>query len=130
MAWANSRCVRFMGIKNSSSSVSPGCVGWRFVGTLTIKSSLLVVIHDFYPFGCVVFPDEANAVLVVNADAVLAFAVTFERFKTIGWRDLKLIQGFYRIELVKLSACHLPNRFRANFSGSFRVFAIEDILGA
>ena len=50
-----------------------------------------MVIHNFYALRRVVFPNEANTVFVVDANTVLTFAVTFKGFKSIRWRNFKLV---------------------------------------
>jgi hypothetical protein len=32
-------------------------------------------------------PDETNAILIVDADTVLAFPITLQRFEMIAWKD-------------------------------------------
>ena len=47
----------------------------------------LMVIHDFHLFGVALVPNKTDAVFVVDADAMLPFAITRQRFQPIGWRD-------------------------------------------
>jgi hypothetical protein len=44
-----------------------------------------VIIDDFNVVCIPSQPDEANAELVVDANAVLAFSVAQERFKMVAW---------------------------------------------
>jgi len=47
-----------------------------------------VVVHNFDLMRAIVFPDKANAALIIHADAVLAFAVALQRFELIaGWNS-------------------------------------------
>ena len=52
-----------------------------------------VVIHDFDVINMTVAPCKANAPLVVYSDAVLAFAVTAELFKTIRGRHTQIVHA-------------------------------------
>ena len=48
----------------------------------------LMVINDLNFFGAVLAPEKTNSPLVVNANAVLAFTISFKRFKPIRrWRQ-------------------------------------------
>ena len=42
-------------------------------------------------------PKETNAILIVNADAVLAFSITFQGFQTIAREDCKIAQLMSRV---------------------------------
>ena len=65
---------------------------------------LLVIINNLYirgsrgSFG----PFEANPPLVVDADAVLALAVTFERFETVAGQSGKVLKSGCRFKSVDL----------------------------
>ena len=52
---------------------------------------LLVVVHDFDLVGAVGVPHKADAPLVIDADAVLPFAVALQGFKLVVWRDSQAI---------------------------------------
>lgn len=45
---------------------------------------LLMVIHDLDAVGIPILPEETNPPLIVDPDAVLAFAGTFQSLKTVG----------------------------------------------
>jgi hypothetical protein len=49
----------------------------------------LVIIDDLHLVGIAVIPDEADAPLVVDADAVLSFAVALECFESVAGGDLR-----------------------------------------
>lgn len=51
-----------------------------------------MVIHNFHIINIAVRPLETNAPLVINADAVLPFAVTFKRFQMIAGGLLQVIE--------------------------------------
>jgi hypothetical protein len=48
-------------------------------------------------------PAEANAELVVNADAVLALAVTSQRLQAVAQRRVQVVQRAGRVEVTQLS---------------------------
>jgi hypothetical protein len=48
-----------------------------------------MIINDLYvswPNGALIVPSEANPVLIVDADTVLAGAITNEGFQSVPWR--------------------------------------------
>jgi len=51
----------------------------------------LVVIHDLDLIGSGIRPHEADAVLVVNANAVLAFSISDQSFEPIAGRNSQLV---------------------------------------
>jgi hypothetical protein len=51
------------------------------------------IVHNLDILGTGLRPAKANAPLVVNADAVLAFSVAVERFEAISGRRLQEIEG-------------------------------------
>ena len=64
---------------------------------------LLVVIRDLDFVRPVNLPNEADAVLIVDSDAVLARAVALQRFQSIAWRDAQVAQVDGRFDLVQLA---------------------------
>ena len=58
-----------------------------------------MVIDDFDRVGMTVFPDETDAPLVVDADAVLAHPFALEGFEVIARRHTHVTQGFRGREL-------------------------------
>lgn len=61
-------------------------------GHTVIHEKLLVVIDDFYGFSVAVTPDKANSPLVVDADAVLTFAVAFKGFEPVSGRNAEILK--------------------------------------
>jgi len=47
-----------------------------------------MIIDNFHQFGGAVLPDEADSPLVVDADAVLPGAITFQQLKPIARRRM------------------------------------------
>jgi hypothetical protein len=75
--------------------------------------------------GCVfIGPDEADAVLIVDPDAVLPFPVAFQSFQTISWQGGQFFQRFCGVEHQQLAP-----------SDSFycfvlpREFVVEELFG-
>src|SRR5690348_14521434 len=63
-----------------------------------------MVVDDFNFMGIAVLPEEADAPLVIDPDAVLTFAVTFQGFQAIRGRNTKVFQGRRSIEHAEFAA--------------------------
>ncbi len=72
---ARSRCESPIGLRNSSSSISPGWIGARCVGIRTMVYSL-VIVDNLYCFWPTIGPNEANTILIIDPNAVLAHSRT------------------------------------------------------
>lgn len=57
-----------------------------------------MVVNDLDRIGSVLCPHETDSPLVVDAYAVLPFAIIFQRFEPVGWRYLQVSQ---RLRLVQ-----------------------------
>jgi hypothetical protein len=58
--------------------------------------SPLVVIH-YFNFPCFAFaPPQADPPLIVNADTMLTASITVQGFKTVAWRDAKIVRLLLR----------------------------------
>ena len=75
---------------NSSSNISPGCVGGRLRGgrppgefRVGLDFPRLVVICDFDFVGMSTLPSETDPVLGVDTYAILTVSLTTEAFKRI-----------------------------------------------
>ena len=79
------------GFRNSSSNISPGCVGDLFFGKRLDTGSfflfmvpafpyLLMVVRDFDFAGKASLPTKANSELIVNTNTMLACPITSESF--------------------------------------------------
>lgn len=79
-------------------------------------------------FRAFVRPGEANAVLLVNTNAVLAFAVLSQLFEVIRRRRLQIAQRASRGDVRELPLRNAPNRVRAGFPRSLRILVVEHIL--
>ena len=51
-----------------------------------------MIVHDFDIVSVAVAPDKADAVLIVDPYAVLAFAVAMQQLKAIAWRHFQISQ--------------------------------------
>src|SRR6516162_7717318 len=85
-----------IGSMNSVRRISPGCAasvgGFRRV----IRSSL-VVVHNLDLVGVSVPPLKADAVLVTDANAVLAFPITSEALQAVAGRQGEVAKRSGRI---------------------------------
>jgi hypothetical protein len=102
MACANRYWLLPIGLRNSSSNTSPG-------GT----SSKSVVVNDFNVFWSSFRPDEAEPELVVDADAVLAMAVSAKRLQAIAWWDLEIVEASGGIKDGELAEDHASEASKA-----------------
>ena len=64
---------------------------------------LLVIIHNLHVVGIAIAPDKTNAPLVIDADAVLAFPVTFQGFQMIAGRRPQIAKFGRDIQLPQFS---------------------------
>jgi hypothetical protein len=60
---------------------------------------MLVVIGDFDFVGILAFPAKAHAILVVDADAVLAGPVALKGFESVAGRNAQMVEGGGSFEL-------------------------------
>jgi len=70
-------------------------------------SDTSVVINDRNLFRAFRRPEEANPELVVDTDAVLPFAISFQCFQPITRRRSQEVQGMRDIQLRELSHRYL-----------------------
>jgi hypothetical protein len=64
-----------------------------------------VVVHDLNILGASNRPPKADAVLVVDTDAVLACAIALESLQPIAWRNPEVVEPAGDIELPELAPC-------------------------
>jgi hypothetical protein len=64
-----------------------------------------MVINDFHVFGAAREPSEAEPPLPVDADAVLALPVAFQRLEAIARLNPQVVEPAGDFELPKLAAC-------------------------
>jgi len=68
-----------------------------------------MVIHDLDAVGIPILPEETNPPLIVDPDAVLAFAVTLQSLKTVGRWCLQIFKGTSPLEHPEFSKSHPLN---------------------
>lgn len=62
-----------------------------------------VVVDDFDVGGIRAQPAETQAESVVDANAVLAFAVAAQRFEAVAWRDAQVVEAPGPVELFQFA---------------------------
>lgn len=65
-----------------------------------------MIVHDLDVFGPRVRPMEAKAELIVNTNAVLACAVSFQGFQSIARRNSQIIELARDLQLPQFASCH------------------------
>src|SRR5205823_2901485 len=83
--------LRPSGARNSSCRISPGWIGGNFGRGMGIPS---MVVGDLDIVGLAVRPSEAEAPLVVDADAVLPFTVASQLLQPVARRHAQVFQHF------------------------------------
>ena len=115
-------------MRNSSRSISPGCVGSRSDGTRIIPH-LLVVIHKLYVRRPCFRPTEADSVPVIDPNAKLAPSATRQLFQAVPRRDSQFTERLHRIHQIELASCDTPKILWARSPRSLRATSVEDVLG-
>jgi hypothetical protein len=57
-----------------------------------------MVIHDFDALCRIISPLETDAILIIDSDAVLAAAVTLQRFESVPRKTRQIAQRFCRMK--------------------------------
>ena len=68
--------------------------------------SLLVIIHNLYVPRVIFMPAKTNAVLIIDADAMLPVTISLQRFKVISRRTSEIVEGFCKINCTKPAGCN------------------------
>ena len=89
-----------------------------------------MIVSYFDSDGTCVGPDEADAILVVDANAVLLASVPSQSFQPVAGRYAEIAHDCGGIELVQLSLSHTPNGSRTDQPRGSSVPPVEDFLGA
>lgn len=131
---AKADCEMLSGLRNSSRSISPGCVGGWCVGSLRTTSRGarrlgLVVVRNLDLVRIATLPTKAHSILLVDPDAVLTGAFAREALQTVAGRYREFAQIPHAIELRELPARHPPQRRRTCTAGTPILDAVEDVLG-
>src|ERR1035437_9432940 len=110
-----------MGSKNSLSSIVPGCVGGRFLGSPTpcvfMSCSFSVVVDNLDIFGSRRSPSKADSVLVVDANGVLAFPIPVECLQSISRWNLERLEIVRLVQRIKFPEGRVPEFNRTDSSG-------------
>jgi hypothetical protein len=73
-----------------------------------------MIVRDFDRVRPAVSPNEADSVLIVDANTMLSFAVVFQFLQAVAWRNWKVIQSQRNVNHKKLSECDSPQVRRWN----------------
>src|SRR5208283_1882088 len=96
---AKSTWLMAKGLRNSSSNISPGCVGGRFFGSrplvailptfgcLEDRTRALVVVCDFDIVCITVLPAETYPILLIYPNTQLSLSIPFQPLKSIARRN-------------------------------------------
>lgn len=76
---------------------------WAMVPSLVVVV-WLVVVDDLDGISGAITPDEAEAVLIIDPDAVLTAAISEEGFEAVPGRDSQIIEAGSHLKLEELAA--------------------------
>ena len=82
------------------------------------RMRLSVIVRYFYFLRAFIRPQEADAILVVNADAMLTCAVSPQHFQSISWRTCKIAQLDDMSQLIEFATRNAPQTDGAGSSSS------------
>lgn len=68
-----------------------------------------MIVHDFHIVRVALAPAKADAPLVVDPDAVLALAITFQRFQSVCRGNPQVFERRRAVEHAQLAARHILN---------------------
>jgi hypothetical protein len=57
-----------------------------------------MIVHDFHVSRVAICPHKAEAILIVDPNAVLPFPVAFERFQVVAGQRGQVLQSFRFVE--------------------------------
>lgn len=77
-----------------------------------------MVINNFNVIGYVTEPFKTDAILCVDANAMLPMPIPFQCFKTITRWNSQIIEHFGRVQLLQLSCRNTPQIAWASFPRS------------
>lgn len=76
-----------------------------------------MVIHHLNFMRGAIAPDKAKPPLIIDPNAMLPGAITFQRFKPIIRRYAEIIQAYRRIQHAQFAPCHGQNIRRKALRG-------------
>jgi hypothetical protein len=89
-----------------------------------------MIVHDGHCVWPIRGPDEADTILLVDPDAVLARTVAFELFEAIRRWYAEIVQHVGLVKLIELATGNGPQSSRAGPRSGFGVRTVEHIAGA
>jgi hypothetical protein len=89
-----------------------------------------MIINDLQVGWTIISPAKTDAILLVDSNAVLSFAISRQSFRSIARWYPQFFQSLNGVQLIQFSHRNAPQISRTTFPCSFRVEPIEDILGA
>jgi hypothetical protein len=75
--------------------------------------SLSVIVHDFDIFRAGACPAKADAILIIDADAMLSHSLAFQSFQSIAGRDPEIAQAHCDPQLPQLTPCNGSNVYES-----------------
>ena len=64
-----------------------------------------MVVDDFHIVGVAIPPNEADAILIIDSDAVLAFALAVQSLQPVSGRNIQIIQRHGGMQQEELLQC-------------------------
>jgi hypothetical protein len=91
---------------------------------------VLVIVNYLDIYGALVSPPEANAILVVDTDAVLSCSVPFEGLQAIPWRKPQVGEHRCRVQDVEFATRNRPDAVRTSAPRRATVCTVENVCRA
>lgn len=95
-----------------------------------LVQALAVAMHNLDVFGASLGPPEADAVLAIDANAVLTGAISLQGLEMIPRWKSQVIQSYGIIHTIQLVACNPRELHGAYSTGGSALLAVIDVLGA
>src|SRR5436190_1077258 len=95
-----------------------------------IRGCTLMIIDDFDFFSGIIQPIKTDAVLIVDADAVLALPITLELLKTAPRQRGEVLQRLSRVKSRQLDPCFLMQFYRQRASRQPTLATVIDVFGS
>jgi hypothetical protein len=87
-----------------------------------------VVIGYLNEVSALVRPHEADAILIIDADAMLTSSGTAELLNAVPTRTPQIRKIDRRLQVLQLALGNTPNRAWASFTRWLRIFIVEHVL--
>lgn len=88
-----------------------------------------MIVRDFDFVGIAILPPEANSILIVDPNAVLACAIATEPLKSVSGWNSQVLKTLNPIKLSQLPASNGPKVDRTGTTGPASVLAVEQVFG-